>query len=645
MAFKKVNIYTALLLRFGIALFLFSLCRVIFILFNYSFYPDLSFGVLVKIFYGGIFFDIAGLLYLLGLYILLQIIPFKFRNLNIYQKITNWFFIIPLSLGIIVNLMDTIYYKFTLKRTTIAMFDQFSNETNMGKLFLQFTLDYWYMILIAAALIFITYFLTKKVTVTAVSQQKNSYYFLTSLFFSAAIIAFSIIGVRGGYRHSTRPITLSNASKYITKPNQRAIVLNTPFTLLRTYDEVALEDVKYFSQSKQETIFSAHLTNISDSLFKKKNVVLIILESFGREHFGALNKDIPNYKGFTPFLDSLINYSYSFKKSFANGRKSISGMPSTITSIPSLKTPFILSNYSGNKINSLASLLKTENYSSAFFHGAPNGSMGFDAFSQQAGFDAYFGMTEYGNDNDFDGFWGIWDEEFFQFYANKMNNMKEPFFTSIFSVSSHHPYKVPEKYKNHFPTGKLEIQETIGYTDYALKKFFKTARKMPWFKNTIFVLTADHASTFSDLSQYKTLPGYFAVPLIIYDPSNTQLRKLNDSTVVQQIDIMPTVLNLLNYPNDYIAFGNDIFNKEVPHIAINYLADYFHLYKNDLVVQFDGKTVIGVFNFKKDPLFHVNLISENTTEQKELINLCKAFIQEHNRRMIHNDLSIISNNK
>ena len=320
-------------------------------------------------------------------------------------------------------------------------------------------------------------------------------------------------------------------------------------------------------------------------------------------------------------------------------------MPSTITSIPSLKTPFILSNYSGNKINSLASLLKTENYSSAFFHGAPNGSMGFDAFSQQAGFDAYFGMTEYGNDNDFDGFWGIWDEEFFQFYANKMNNMKEPFFTSIFSVSSHHPYKVPEKYKNHFPTGKLEIQETIGYTDYALKKFFKTARKMPWFKNTIFVLTADHASTFSDLSQYKTLPGYFAVPLIIYDPSNTQLKKLNDSTVVQQIDIMPTVLNLLNYPNDYIAFGNDIFNKEVPHIAINYLADYFHLYKNDLVVQFDGKTVIGVFNFKKDPLFHVNLISENTTEQKELINLCKAFIQEHNRRMIHNDLSIISNNK
>ncbi|NQX98989.1 MAG: hypothetical protein HRT73_14095, partial [Flavobacteriales bacterium] len=126
---------------------------------------------------------------------------------------------------------------------------------------------------------------------------------------------------------------------------------------------------------------------------------------------------------------------------------------------------------------------------------------------------------------------------------------------------------------------------------------------------------------------------------------NTQLKKLNDSTVVQQIDIMPTVLNLLNYPIDYIAFGNDIFNKEVPHIAINYLADYFHLYKNDLVVQFDGKTVIGVFNFKKDPLFHVNLISENTTEQKELINLCKAFIQEHNRRMIHNDLSIISNNK
>lgn len=640
---QKVNLYIALLLRFIIALFLFTICRVIFLGFNLSFFADISIDAILKIVFGGVIFDISALFFLLSLYIVTQILPFKFRNLKSYQKISFWFYLIPVSLGIILNLSDTIYYQFTLKRTTFAIIEQFSNETNMGKLFFQFALDYWYMVLAAVLLIYFTFFINKKIVVRPVQLKKPIYYYSSSLLFACLIAGLFIIGVRGGYKGSSRPITLSNASKFTTKPNQRAVVLNTPFSLIKTINEEALKEVQYFaSLEQQEKIFSAyrHQSKSDTSKFQKKNIVLIILESFGREHFGSLNKQIPNYKGFTPFLDSLINSAYTFKKSFANGRKSISGMPSTIASIPSLSTPFVLSHYSGNTINSLANILYKKGYYSAFFHGAPNGSMGFDAFSKQAGFIDYFGMTEYGNDADFDGFWGIWDEEFFQFYAHEMEEMKEPFFTSIFSVSSHHPFQLPKRYKNKFPKGKLPLQETIGYSDHALKEFFKTSSKMPWFKNTIFVLTADHAATFSDLPEYQTPAGAFAVPIIIYDPSNPKLNGIDDSTVVQHIDIMPTLLNMLNYPDDFIAFGSNVFDSLATHFALTNYAGTYHLFKGDYLLQYDEQNVIGLYNFKEDPLFKSNLVDKKNPQQEKLLTLCQAFIQEHNRRMIHNKTAI-----
>ena len=211
----------------------------------------------------------------------------------------------------------------------------------------------------------------------------------------------------------------------------------------------------------------------------------------------ALNpeKEGGQYKGYTPFLDSLMGHSKSFTYAIANGRKSIDGLPSVISSIPSLGVPYFLSPYSGNRINSLASLLGAEGYHTSFFHGAPNGSMGFNAFMNLAGVDHYYGMDEYGNADDFDGLWGIWDEPFLQFYADKLNTFPEPFMSSFFSVSSHHPFEIPDEYEDRFEGGPLPIHRCIQYTDFALKRFFEKASTMPWYKNTLFVITADHTSS------------------------------------------------------------------------------------------------------------------------------------------------------
>lgn len=123
----------------------------------------------------------------------------------------------------------------------------------------------------------------------------------------------------------------------------------------------------------------------NDSLTKrKKNVVVIIIESFGREYIGGFNKwlDGGRYKGYTPFVDSLMQHSATYQYSFCNGRKSIDGMPSVLSSIPMFIEPFFLTSASMNNVSGLAGELKEEGYYSAFFHGAENGSMGFQAFAR-----------------------------------------------------------------------------------------------------------------------------------------------------------------------------------------------------------------------------------------------------------------------
>ena len=640
----KLNINIALGIRIVLSLFFFFVCRIIFYIYNLDYFASVTFAGLLKILYGGFIFDLSVLLLLHIPYTLAQLVPFKFRHFPVYQKTTIWLHIIPLSLGIVANIADTVYYQVTLKRTTTAVFQQFENETNIGSLFFQFLIDYWYMSFLAISLITLVYWINLKVKIAPAPKTKWHIYLGIHSLILVVSAGLIVGGIRGGYKHSTRPITLSNASKYINKSNERALVLNTPFAALRSINKQPLQEVKYFdSIEEQQKIYSAYHSgnNKPDSLFRDKNIVLFILESYAKEHIGALNTDIENYKGFTPFTDSLITHSYTYKYAYANGRKSISAMPSCIASTPSLVEPFILSHYSGNRISSLATTLKKKNYQTAFFHGAPNGSMGFDAFANQTGFDKYFGMTEYGNDDHFDGMWGIWDEEFFQFYANKMNSMTPPFFTSLFSVSSHHPFKLPEKYENTFLKGNLPIQETIGYTDHALRQFFQTVKNMPWYENTIFVITADHASTFSDLSEYKTPSGFFAIPFIIFDPSEVAKKEINTSTAVQQIDIMPTVLEMLKYPDDYIAFGQNVMDTTINHFAMSYMSGNYHCFSNEYLLQYSGSNVTGMYNYVNDPLFKNNLKIPADSIQEKMLKHTQAFIQEYNRRMISDKMNIL----
>ncbi|TRX62813.1 LTA synthase family protein [Carboxylicivirga sp. M1479] len=637
---SEQNEYIVLLYRLLLIMLFYSAFRILFYAFNASFFPNITPISFLTILKGGLKFDLSALLYLNGLYAILYLLPLPFKFNKTYQKILKVTFLTFNGIGLALNSIDLIYYRFILKRTTYNVLNILENETNMAKLWGQFLIDYWYVAIIFIASI---YLLSKLYSLFEPKKFKFSnrwYYPAISVLALVLFSGFSIIGMRGGYRHSTRPINMANAGKYVNTPDEMALVLNTPFCVIRTWNKKNFTAYNYFKSEEELKKIYDPVVVVKESQNKnKKNIVVFILESFNREFLGSFNTHLENgnYKGYTPFLDSLAQHSRIFTNTFANGQKSIDAMPSVLASIPALVLPYIVSEYSSNQIDAMPALLKKDGYYSAFFHGAPNGSMGFDAFANVAKFDKYVGMKEFNNKKEFDGMWGIWDEPFFQFFADEMNKMKEPFMTSLFSLSSHHPFKVPEKYKDQFPKGTLPIHQCTGYTDNALRQFFNKAKSMPWYENTLFIITADH-STRPHYEFSSTSVNKFQIPLIMFSPGDSSLVGI-DTNYAQQVDIMPTALSYIGYDkSDYVSFGNNLLDEESNRFVMNYTNSSYQFINNKQVIHYDGEAIISAYDIENDPWLKNN-IKDSLQLLNDNLNLAKGIIQQYNNRMIEDQLT------
>jgi phosphoglycerol transferase MdoB-like AlkP superfamily enzyme len=633
------NIFVVLAYRILLIMLLFTLCRIGFFLFNYKMFPGITLGQLITILKGGLAFDISAVVYINVLLILLHIVPFEIRYRAVYQQIMKYLYFTSNGIAIAMNGMDFVYYRFINKRATADVFKTFEHETNMVKLFFRFLFDYWPATLITLFMWFLMVYLYNKVKTEKPEPRNRIGYYVVNFLMIPVILALVIGAARGGYRHSTRPITISNAARYVENPRDVAIVLNTPFSFFRTFDKKALVKYEFFNEEKLARLYNPHYVPVNTKPFSNENVVIIILESFAREYIGALNKNLEGgtYTGYTPFIDSLIKVSLTFDVSIANGKKSIDAMPSILASVPSLETPYTISHYANNQINGFPELLRRKGYYTAFFHGAPNGSMGFDSFAKTAGFENYFGLDQYPEKSDFDGMWGVWDEPFFKFFARKLNSFKEPFLVSLFSVSSHHPFLVPEKYTGKFKKGPAPIVEVVGYTDFALRELFDEISTSAWFKNTLFIITADHTNE-SIHKEFQNNFGSYCIPIIFFKPGS-DLRGVK-ARIAQQIDIMPTILSYLNYDEEYIAFGNNLLDDSYESFAFNTNGSDYHLYIKDNILEMIDNKPVGLYNYKTDKLLEKNLIGKNPELQKQMEEKLKAIIQTYNSRLIDNNMVI-----
>ena len=620
---------------------LYTISRLFFFWVNVDLYPNVSVSHLLEMLAGGLRFDLTALLYLNSLYLLFVLLPLPstIRNHHNYISTAKWAFWVPNILGFIINCMDIVYVRFTDRRTTCTVFTEFQNDGNLVSIIWQSMWQYWYVTLFGIALLTLLILCTRKQWHVA-TPHKTWVYYTAEIVLMLATIYFIVIGIRGGFGKYTRPITISNAMQYTNTPQETAILLNTPFSLMKSLENTMYIHPHYFNDEEIEELFSPiHTDEIEEKgRLGQVNVVVLILESFSKEYIGFYNQHIDGYNGFTPFLDSLLAQSVTYTHSFASGRKSIDAMPSVLSSIPMLIEPYIIvTPYSTNAVSSLAACLKEEGYATAFFHGAPNGSMGFQAYARSAGFEQYLGMDEYDGIEAFDGTWAIWDEEFLQYYARSMNQMKQPFMTAIFTASSHHPFRVPKQYEGVFPRGTQPIHQCVGYTDYSLREFFAYAKQQDWYENTLFVLTADHTNQVS-LPEYATAKGIFEVPIAFYSPRWNQ-GNLQIQGAVSQTDIMPSVLAYLGYSKPFFAFGEDILTQEKKHpYVVCYNHPVYQLLSDSLLLQFDGKEVCAVYNHQNDPMLQYNIAEQTNTQEME--TFLRAYIQQYIYRLTTNQLTI-----
>ena len=630
----------ALLYRIFLAFFFYQIARLLFWLFNKNLIPVDSVSEYLNLAYRGIAFDTTAILYVNSLFILLSIIPIVINTKKVYQKVLFYIYFITNGITYGMNFGDIVYFKFSQARLTTAAMNVAKNESNVGKVFLVSIVEHPFVIVGFVVLMALWIFLYLKVKVQFKKPVQLVPYFIFSVLTLCLTALLVVGGIRGDFKHSTRPINLVDANRHVTKPAQANIVLNSVFSFFRTMNTNNFQEVHFVDEKFIDENIHPYKLYTREKVAPKPNVVIFILESFGKEYSGAFNKDtkIKDFVSYTPFFDSLATKSLIATNAYANGRQSIHGMSSVLAGIPSLKDAFTSSPYSNQKIQSIVSVSNDMGYDTSFFHGAPNGSMGFLGFGNILGFKHYYGKTEYNNDADFDGMWGIWDEPFFQYFAKTLNQKKSPFMATLFSVSSHHPFKVPEKYQGKFKKGPLEIHEPIGYTDYALKQFFKTAEKMPWFKNTIFVFVADHTNQVG-YPEYEKAVNRSAIPIMFYSPNPKYNLQGEITEPAQQIDIYPTLADLMGYNKKIRSWGRSLVtDKKEDFMIINSDSINEQFMIGNYIYLFNGKEVTGIYDIN-DKSLKQNLINKvkNPEIEKGILS-SKAWYQDYMNRVINRKL-------
>lgn len=623
---KQLNIPLTVkktLLRLMVVLGILSVIRILFYLFNSESFS----GASITDFLIGAWFDLITVSLFFFPYILLSLFPGDNLISRIRDVSMTFLFHFTSLLLYALNLLDIEYFKYTSKRSTFDLFTILGAGSDFKQLALTFVTDFWPILLIFSASIVIhfrLYSLTKK------NKVKKSNLFTwkhTSLSYLILVPLFVVIG-RGGFQ--LKPVGIIEAAQY-TKAENSALILNTGFTMLKSFGKERLEFKHYYSEKEEQRLFNPIKTSQAQNILPDgTNVVILILESFGNEFVGAYSGN----ETYTPYLDSIIGESLSFENSYANGKKSIEAVPAILASIPSLMdNPYISSPYGNNKIESLASILKGKGYSTAFYHGATNGSMRFDSFSAQAGYEKYFGRFEYNNDKHFDKTWGILDEYFNPWSARKMSELKQPFFGTLFTLSSHHPYFIPKHMRNKVKNGPQPICGSISYGDIALRKFFEEASKQKWFKNTLFVICADHTPA-SKTAFYNQRSMMYRVPIAFYHPGG-KIASKREKIIFQQLDIMPTILDLLNIKTTYYSYGQSYYGKE-PREALAYLEGTHYYFRDRYMLTFTNEKARNLYEVSSQKKSPVDSMKFHHKSVYLYENRLKAIIQRYNRDLMKN---------
>ncbi len=294
----------------------------------------------------------------------------------------------------------------------------------------------------------------------------------------------------------------------------------------------------------------------SDSVETHKNVVLITIESLSAEFI----KEYGDTQKITPFLDSLEIQSLQFSNLYAVGNRTVRGLEAVTLCLPPTAGESVVKRKDNKNKFSTASIFKQKGYQVKYFYGGDAFFDNMEDFFTGNGYDIIDKKSFTPQEITFSNVWGVCDEDMANKAIKVMNQEAKtgkPFFNHWMTVSNHRPFT--------YPDGKIDIDSHsksreggVKYTDYALHQFFKKAQKQSWFKNTVFVIVADHCASSSGSTELPL--DKYRIPAMIYAPGF--IKPANCKTLVSQIDLMPTLFGLLHFNYKSKFYGQDVLQSD-----------------------------------------------------------------------------------
>ncbi|MBS0617328.1 MAG: LTA synthase family protein [Spirochaetes bacterium] len=525
----------------------------------------------------------------LALPALLYIATYRSR---IWRKVALWFAGAISYYAATVLISDLFYYGHAGKHSTVELMLFYQNFTDIALMGLR---EYGYIPAIYIAL-GVGFFFVWRHLVRREDAHRHApaaYSWWRHVVTIVLFVFVNIIAFRGGLQG--RPLRPADAFQHLTQA-QGDFALNgvyTSFYALFHRTNFPVRGDRESIVSAQQLIGGAHekfasaeypflrtTQPIAPPL--KKNVVFIILESWSAARVGILG----DKTGATSFFDSIASTGWLFTNAFATGRRSIASLPSTLSSIPTLYgSLYITSPYEQNFQRGMGTIFCEQGYSTAFTYAAKAGSMGFNAFARLAGFEKILTRESFAADAPNDGTWGVYDHVMFARALADLDAAKKPTLSVLYTLHPHPPFTLPpgNNYYNP-PLARSEYYNALRYSDGTLRDFFAEARKKPWFKDTVFVLMADHA--------YEDTQGLaaFRIPLLIYAPGFVAPRV--DARVASELDVLPTLVELLHLNTEHAAMGKSLLGSDrdehFAFIDVEHAAGIIRRIDNELVALFFG---------------------------------------------------------
>ena len=615
---QKISSFT-IVRQAGFALLIMSISRAFWGIFNQEIFATAEKFEIFQGMLWGVFFDLPLLAYFfIPLWTWMMFLPGPAAAFPTVSRTLMLFGSMPI---LILNGIDTAYSRVSGRRSGAEIFDILADP---GNNLIQYLEEYWSGFLLFVLVSCLIYRYTPTGGLPVYRIRKTEWRRILVVFI--AFISLWTFSARGGFH--LKPLCTLHAGLYV-RPELTLLTVSTPLHIISMPGGEVVPETNLINIDSAEQIVRPVFSGYQGQKVKQQNIILIIVESLGRDYTGFLNG-----KPYTPFLDTFSKRCLNFRYCFANGTRSIEMVPSIFCGMPGLiETHYLNSGYAANRMENAFNVFHKSGYSTAFFHGAANGTMFFQGFLQQTGQVQYFGRNEYPRedfDRDYDGNWGIFDEPYLHYFLKCCDTMKKPFFNAVFTLSSHHPYKVPHSLDIKFPKGKLPIHKSIRYTDYALKSFFEKAKQYAWFDNTLFVITGDHTS-YGEEDYFYSPSGHFEIPLLFYGKN---IKAAVADKTVSQCDIIPAIMHLTGIKGKFYGFGKNPFDSSYAGYSLHKEKNLYYIIRYPYALGMDADGNVKDFHLqyrnRKKPVF----LKKEGAIYDSLVLTLKAHVQlfTHNVR-------------